>query len=212
MPTIRLPVTIATFTGDPAAAHVQDPGVISRRTDVVPNRYYLAAEGAVGAGVGLGAMAYGFVDVASSAIAIDVAPAQYSPAPEIIGEDGAGYGTINAVLNAPRRLWGFTLNVAAGWWGLPWCLEQLQAIAQGNAATRGALTVWDGGHIRPLDLTQGYTVRSMQITEVIPQGGAVMQDGELWYPGGWSATFRELDPDTVTPTQAPPGWAADVWG
>jgi len=212
MPIIRIPVTIATFTGPPAVAPSQDPGVISRRTDVTPDRYYLAVDGAVGAGVDLGAMAYGFMDLENSAIAILVPPGQYSPSPETIGDEGVGYGAINAVINAPRTLWGFTLTVQAGWWGLPWCLEQLQAIATATTGTRGALTVWDGGHVRPLDAAQGYTVREMQITQVAPQGGAIVQDGELWYPGGWTATFRELDPDTVTPTQSPPGWEATVWG
>ena len=70
MPIIRIPVTIATFTGPPAVAPSQDPGTISRRTDVSPNRYYLAVDGAVGAGVDLGAMAYGFMDVENSAISI----------------------------------------------------------------------------------------------------------------------------------------------
>lgn len=209
---IRLPVTIQDFTGDPSLVTAA-VGTFSRRTDATPvSRFFMKIQGSPGAGIDLGAFAYAFFEVESSAIAIRVNPSDYAPTQTVVGEEDVIQGAIAPTVAFSREQYGFSLNSRAGFYFLPMILLQLRKNARANPATRAAVTVWDGLNVRPADLAQGYTVRQMAITAVSPNGGSRIVDNEQWLPGGWSAQFTELDADGVAPQGFEPAWSAGLWG
>ena len=209
---IRFPVSIQNFTGNPAAVSAA-VGTFSRKTDATPvPRFFMKVQGSAGAGIDLGQFAYAFFDVANSAIAIRANPSDYSPTQTVIGDDGITQGAITPSVAFSREQYGFSLNCRAGFYALPFVLLQLRENALANPGSRGAVTLWDGLNVRPRDLAQGYTVRQVAITAVLPNGGSVLVDNEQWLPGGWSATFTELDADGVAPQGFEPAWSAGIWG
>ena len=204
---LKIPLTIEAFTGDPALHTPSASGVVSQRTDVSPNRFYYALAGSSGAGVDLGEFGYAFIDTTDNTLAIRVSPGGYDAAPELVGEEGVATGVTAPFVNAPQSLWGFTLTCGAGFWALPWLLQAVQGAALQDTSGTGGVTVRDSLNVRPLDLAQGYTERAMYIYDIKPQGGAVRIDDELWLPGGFMAQFRALNPEAV------PGWSTTpLWG
>lgn len=212
--TLKIPLVIEDFTGNPALHTPGNAGVVGRRTDVVPNRFYYALSGSGGAGVDLGEFGYAFIDTSDNTLAIRVSPSGYDAAPEPLGEEGVAVGVTAPFINTASNLWGFTLTCPAGFWALPWLLQAIQEVALQDPAGTGGVTVRDSLHVRPLDLAQGYTERAMFIYEVKPQAGAVTIDGQPWLPGGFTAQFRALNPEAVAAAVATvPGWSlTPLWG